>query len=78
MEKILTLSEKVLHEVKSLEEDAIEYVENYGSEMIIFFQFFYSQFSSIGSVLLLLKESKYKDCFIILRSIFESYLFCYK
>lgn len=75
MEKLLALSKRILHEVESLEEDAMEYVENRGHEMIVFFQFFYSQFSSMGSVLLLLKESKYKDCFIILRSIFESYLF---
>lgn len=75
MESLLTISGRILHEVRSLEEDSMNHVENPGYEMTVFFQFFYSQFISMGSVLLLSKERKYKDSFIILRSIFESYLF---
>lgn len=75
MDRLLSISEGIMREVESLEDDAMENIEKLGYEMTVFFQFFYSQFISMGSVLLLLKENKYKDCFIILRSIFESYLF---
>lgn len=75
MVQLLTLSKRILHEVESLEVDATKSVKNYGSEMVVFFQFFYSQFSSMRSILSLLNESQYKDCFIILRSLLESYLF---
>lgn len=75
MKRLLTCSERILHEIESLEEDSMKYIKKPGYEMTVFFQFFYAQFTSMDSVLILLKKNKYKECFIILRSILESYLF---
>ena len=75
MNRLLTCSKRILLEIESLEEDSMEYIEKPGYEMTVFYQFFYDQFISMNSVLLLLGKNKSKDCFIILRSIFESYLF---
>ena len=75
MNQLLTCSKRILHEIESLEEDSMKYIEKSGYEMTVFYQFFYDQFMSMNSVLILLEKNKYKDCFIILRSILESYLF---
>lgn len=60
---------------ENLERDATLGVKSWDNVWSTYFQFFYSEFDSLRSVLLLLQQLKYKDAFILLRSILEYYFF---
>ncbi len=61
--------------IENIDNDAIFDMDNYDDIWSIYFQFFYLEFDKIDSTLKLLGYSKFKDCFIILRSILEYYFY---
>lgn len=73
--ELLKIVKETLELVKEIENDTTYRTKKSKDEHITFFKIFYSQFDSIQSVLILLKENKYRDCLILLRTIFETYFF---
>lgn len=60
---------------EDLETNATNGLTNWVATWSTYFELFRSEFDSIRSTLALLSLSKYKDCFVILRSVFEYYFF---
>lgn len=75
LEKLLKMSDRCFEEIKSFDESSTMKVKDLSAEMITFNKFFYTQFDTLKSVKILLIETKYKEGFILLRSVFEGYLF---
>lgn len=72
----LALIEETADLVSSFEADVSKSVSNgWTSSWTTYLQMFYSQFDSIRTIIQDVKTAKYKDCFILLRSILEHYFF---
>jgi len=74
-EELLQLSIDTISIVQDLEKDALEGLEGIPSEWFDFLYVGATQFDTLDSVITLLEKGTHKDCFALLRSVFEGYFF---
>jgi hypothetical protein len=60
---------------KNFNKIALEGIESVNYAWITFLHLGSTQFDTLASIILLLEKEQYKDCFALLRSVFESYFF---
>jgi len=72
-QELLTIVNDTASLVGNIEPNIALGVESWSSTWSTYLQIFYSEFDSMRSVIQLLSSGKYKDCFTLLRTVFEYY-----
>jgi len=74
LEELEKLACESLRIIQDLQGQATSGFETYREEWSTYFQILHSQCDTLDSILRLLNDGKYKECFILLRTVFETYL----
>jgi len=72
---LIQISRETINIVKDFEKTALQGLESVNLSWCIYLHLGMTQFDTLDSVITLLEKGRHKDCFVLLRSVFESSFF---